>query len=143
MNNRNGFTIIELVAIIAVIGILMAISLPRLGAIGKSTARTTSRQLVADIRYVRRLAITGAKNHIVRFYPAGGPYDEYKFFRKDGVLEEQVDEPRQIPEQISCTGTEELTFNPFGYASGSGLISISADGDQYDVNVVAATGRVY
>jgi hypothetical protein len=143
MNNRHGYTIIEIVAIIAVIGILIAIALPRFGAVSKNIARTTSRQIMSDIRYVRRLAIASAKDHIIRFYPAGGPYNEYRLFRKERMLEEQLGEPKQIPEQIICTGTEELTFNPFGYASGSGIISLIADGDQYDVNVVAATGRVY
>lgn len=143
MNKEHGFTIIELVAIIAIIGILVVMSVPRLGAFGKSEARATSRQIIADMRYARRLAIATAKNHIVRFYPSGGPYSEYRFFRIDGETEEQVGEVRQISEQIICTGTEEITFNPLGYTSGSALISLRVGEEEYEVNVVAATGRVY
>ena len=143
MNKENGFTIIELVAIVAIIGILVVMAMPRLGAFGKSEARTTSRQIIADMRCARRLAIATAKDHVVRFYPSGGPYDEYRFFQQDGETEEQVGESRQISEQIVCTGTEEITFNPLGYTSGSAMISLSAGAEQYEVNVVAATGRVY
>ncbi len=143
MNDEHGFTIIEFLAIIAIIGILAVMAIPRLGTLGKGVAQTTARRLVADMRYARRLAIAGAKDHIVRFYPAGGPYDEYRFFRKEGAIETQVGESRQISGKVVCTGTEELTFYPLGHTSSSGMISLSAEGDQYDVNVIAATGRVY
>ena len=143
MNDEHGFTIIEFLAIIAVIGILAVMAIPRIGTLGKSSAKTTARQLAADMRYARRLAIAGAKDHIVRFYPAGGPYDEYRIFQKEGAIETQVGESRQISNKVVCTGIEELTFYPLGHTSNSGMISFSAEGDQYDVNVIAVTGRVY
>jgi Tfp pilus assembly protein FimT len=139
---ENGVTLIEVIMIIAIIGMLAAMSIPRIGSLDERTAYTTARRIVADMRYARRLAITTAKNHIVRFSPAGGPYTEYRIFKDDGG-EVQVGESRQIPERVTCTGTEELTFQPFGNASSDGAVSLSAGTDQYDVNIIAATGRVY
>ena len=103
MNDEHGFTIIEFLAIIAIIGILVVMAVPRLGTLGKSVAQTTARRLVADMRYARRLAIASAKDHIVRFYPPGGPYDEYRFFRKEGAMEEQVGESGRSQRKLSVS----------------------------------------
>jgi type II secretory pathway pseudopilin PulG len=143
MHDEHGVTIIELMMIIAIIGMLTTISMPRIGHSDKHTAYTTARRIIADMRYARRLAITAAKDHVVRFSPVGGPYTEYRIFRKEGAEEEQMAEPRQIPERITCTGTGEFTFQPLGNASSGGTVSLSAGSDEYDVNVIGATGRIY
>jgi type II secretory pathway pseudopilin PulG len=137
---ENGVTLIEVMMIIAIIGMLTAMSIPRVGeSLGEHAALTAARRIIADMRYARRLAITKANDHIVRFSPAGGPYTGYGIFR-DGV---QVGEIRQIPERVTCTGTEEFTFQMLGNASSDGAVSLSAGDSQYDVNVIATTGRAY
>ena len=141
MNNERGVTLTEVIMIIGIIGMLAAMSIPRTGgqALDKYTAYTATHRIITDIRYARRLAITTGKNHVVRFSPTGGPYTEYKIFRTEGAGETQVGEPKQIPEQITCTGTEEFTFQPLGNASSDGTVSLSAGSDQYDVNIITAT----
>lgn len=139
-----GFTIIEVMAIIAIIGIVTVMAIPRIGTFSKYNAQTITRRVIADMRYARRLAITNSKDHIVRFSSSGGSY-EYSIFRKDGILEEQVGATKQIPAGIICAGDDEFTFHKLGNASYSdtGTVSLSAEGNQYDVNVIATTGRIY
>ena len=143
MHSEHGVTFLEVVMLIAIIGILVALSIPRIGSVAEYAAHTTARQIIADMRYTRGQAISTAKDHIVRFSPSGGLHTEYSIFRVEGAIEEQVGQTRQIRDQVVCSGPDEFTFHPFGNASSSGTISLVGAEDQYDVNVVVATGRVY
>jgi len=138
-----GFTTIEALMVVVLIGVLTMISVIRIGTLGRPTAYTTARQLVADLRQARSLAITSAKSHIVRLYPSGGPYSEYKTFRSEIGGEVQVGVTRQISNKIACTGTGEFTFQSLGNATSDGTVVLVSAGRQYDVNIIAATGRAY
>jgi Tfp pilus assembly protein PilE len=140
----NGFTVIELIMIVAIIGVLCIMSIPRIGSFGKNQAHIAARRIVADMRYTRRLAITNAQDYTVEFSPSGGPYTEYCILK--GAA--QVGETRQIPTGVTCSGTEQFTFESLGNAlsdgtSSDGMVSLVAGSDQYDVNVIAITGRAY
>lgn len=143
IHNEYGFTLIETLVLIIFIGILTAISIPRIGSIGMQAARATSRQVMADMRYTRRLAISSARNHIIRFSPSGGTHTSYSIFRVDEAGETLVGCAKQIREEVTCTGPDEFIFYPFGNASTNGTVSLIAESEQFDVHVVATTGRVH
>ncbi len=54
MNNEKGFTLIELVVVIAILGILVAIAIPRLSGF---TANAASRTILADIKTLETAAV--------------------------------------------------------------------------------------
>ncbi len=143
MREEHGITLLEVIMVIAIVGILAVMAIPRIGSVAEYAAHAAARQIIADMRYTRGQAISTSKDHIMRFSPSGGIHTEYSIFRVEGMVEEQVGQIRQIPEGIACSGPDEFTFHPFGNISGDGVISLVAAGDQYDVNVVATTGRVY
>ena len=64
--NRKGFTFIELVMVIALIGILSVFFAPNLGKITSTTAGSFADKLRADIRYAQNVAMNG--NNRVRIY---------------------------------------------------------------------------
>lgn len=140
MRNEDGITLLETIMLMAIIGMLAALSIPRAGSIAGYAAHATARQLIADMRYTRGQAIATTKNHVLRFYTG---HTEYKIFSVDGGAEEQVGRTRKIRDNVACSGPDEIVFYPFGDADSAGVISLVGAEDQYDINIVAATGRVY
>ena len=59
MAYRNGFTLIELILVIVLIGIVAVFAAPRLGNITVTNAGAFTDKLRADTRYAQNLAMTG------------------------------------------------------------------------------------
>ncbi len=143
MKKLRGFTLIEALMVISVMGILAALAIPRFASVGKKSAYMTSRQIVVDMRYARSLAVTTGNTHIVKFFPAGGSeYSSYGIF-KDADPDVQIGDIKQIPETITCTSSvEQFSFEKLGNATG-GTITLEDDTKQYMVYVISSTGRVF
>jgi MSHA pilin protein MshC len=64
--NRNGFTLIELVMILVLIGIIAVFVAPKLGDVTSTKASALKDKLRADIRYAQNIAMT--RNRRTRVY---------------------------------------------------------------------------
>src|SRR5262245_9947457 len=67
--NRSGFTIVELLIVIAIIAIISAIALPSIKAFKPDPLKTASNQLLNDLAYARRKAIADHTTVYVCFMP--------------------------------------------------------------------------
>jgi len=152
VHDEYGLTFIELVIVLAIIGILAVMAIPRIGIFGRQTAYVTTRQMIADLRYARSLAITSAKDHLVKFYSVyptmASPYTEYRIFRHEVGGDVQVGELKNIPNEVTCSSvggfSGSITFHPLGDSTCNGtIISVVQGSTQYTVTVIASTGRVY
>ena len=65
--NRKGFTLIELVMVLVVIGIMAGVVIPRLGNMRTTNASSFADKLRVDIRYAQNLAMTRGKRTRVDF----------------------------------------------------------------------------
>jgi MSHA pilin protein MshC len=66
MLSRSGFTLIELVVLLLVVGLLSAFAFQRLGSVGGMKAAAFTDKLRADLRYAQNVAMT--RNRRARVY---------------------------------------------------------------------------
>jgi prepilin-type N-terminal cleavage/methylation domain-containing protein len=74
MNRRRGFTLVEILAVLVIIGIASAIVVPQLGTRDDLRAAAAARVIVADLIYAQNMAISGQKTIYVRFDTASNSY---------------------------------------------------------------------
>lgn len=70
---EKGFTLIELVMVILLIGIISVAVAPKLGNIQSTNAATMQGKLRADIRYAQNLAMTRSQRYRIYFNGAPAP----------------------------------------------------------------------
>jgi type II secretory pathway pseudopilin PulG len=141
-----GISYIELLFVLALLGILAAVAAPRLqmGAVAKQTARTFARQITADLRYTRQLALTHAAGNPQGFdlvMNGSGSYSGYSIRnRQTGAIVQTS----PISPDIQCTGGSTFSFGPLGnLLTGSATALQAGAGDEtYSITVISATGTV-
>lgn len=136
---NKGFTLVEAMIIVALLGIIMAMVMPRFGGITERRLEMEARRIQSDLRLTRRLAITNGVNYILKIYPLTNEYKIYRGSLADG---NQVGETRSMPSQITASGDDEVTFQSLGNASAAKTIVLTSGSYQYNIAVTAATGRV-
>jgi prepilin-type N-terminal cleavage/methylation domain-containing protein len=65
--NPRGFTLIEILCVVIILGIAGAVIVPQLGTRDDLRAASAARALMADLIYAQNLAITSQTNHYVAF----------------------------------------------------------------------------
>ena len=126
--------------VVGLLAILLVAAVPQLFVPGEVDVEVTARQVAADMGLARRLAIARRVDYIITFSPPGGPYTSYTLAPDGGPAE--PDFPKDLPPQVTVTGTGQVTFRPSGAATAPALLTFTAGGVVAQVDVVAATGRV-
>ncbi len=138
-----GMTLVELVAVVALLGILSAVVITRLGSagIGNPGAQAVARRLSLDFRHARGLAIAEGTNHYVKFDVNGTNLVGYTVYRTDSPTDIAIETYRTFEKGVTATSsTTQVEFTPTGAALTGCTVVVSGPSVNYTVTVIAATG---
>jgi len=113
--NRAGFTLIELVMVIVLLGILAVYAAPKLGSISTVKASAFADKLRADIRYAQTLAMSSGMRYRIYVNTAPSPASGYAVVNDSNA------------DGWGTTGAGEYAKDP----SGSGNLSVTLNTGDY------------
>ena len=131
-----GFTVIELVIVLVLVGVLAAYALPR---INPSALQVTpvAEQIAAEIRYAQNLAMSRSQSHT---FNVNG--NTMTISNEEGAVALSNGQASVSFSGVSV-GDGNVTFSPrFGQPSGGASINVDGGGSSVAVQVSGETGYV-
>jgi prepilin-type N-terminal cleavage/methylation domain-containing protein len=139
--NPSGFTLIEVIAVMIIVGILAATVLPRIdfGATSSTASANGAAYMIAsDIRYAQEWAMANRVSKSIQF-SAAAPANKYTF----APVSAGVDPSGQLS-GATIGATVTFTFNSLGEPTTTAgwTVTVSAGGVSKTITVVNYTGKV-
>lgn len=137
---RGGYSLIELLAVLVLLGLVASLAMPRLGGLPHWQQEATSRRMAGELRLLRQEAIGSGITYRMEFYVHVNRYTLNRSGKREWV---------NLPQGVSFEGNTtfsgmppSVSFNHLGRpASGGTVILRSGDYRRY-VIVAPVTGRV-
>jgi prepilin-type N-terminal cleavage/methylation domain-containing protein len=161
MTNRRGYTLIEILLVVVMLGIAGSLVIPSLGSTEVLRVQAAVRTVVGDINYAQSEALAHQRPHAVVFdveenrYTiveiVGGVLDPATNTIRTGNLNNSRKFHTSRLEAVDFDGFDVLVFDEMGgpvagvgssTPGAGGNIVISGSGSQFQVRVEAYTGRV-
>ncbi|MCB9846227.1 MAG: prepilin-type N-terminal cleavage/methylation domain-containing protein [Phycisphaeraceae bacterium] len=166
---RRGYTLIEVLIVVTVMGIMGAMVIPNLSQAGTFRVRSAVRTLVSDITFAQSDAMAFQRGRAIVFYPEQNRYvvvevtgpeldpENDALFdqtRESGIMDMDFDQERfggAVMESASFDGQAVLIFDEMGAPvtepegdtpSSGGIVNFTSGNGDYWVAVDGFTGHV-
>ena len=130
VHDVKGFTLIEIVAILLIIGVLTAVATTKFIGTGTISVRAAAEMIQADIRYLQQIAMSTNAARSINFVAGSTTY--------------VVDwETRELPSGVTISAGRQFTFSSLGEPTTGGgqAVSLSDGTNTNTVTVVDYTGK--
>ncbi|OQW95318.1 MAG: type II secretion system protein GspH [Beggiatoa sp. IS2] len=138
--DSSGFSLVELLLVLAIVGMLAALVIPRVSGGQVTVLKAQVREAVAVLNYARRSAIIQGQPSMATFYESAGPTapktEVGHWVGRGATLQWGGTENAEARK-----ASYEFTFYPEGGSSG-GEIVLSHEGYQAKISVNPLTGKV-
>lgn len=111
-SSRKGFTLVEVVVVIVVMGIASLIVLPRLRVTPRTHVRNAADQLVRDLELARTRALAAKAIARIDFFPGAATYVGYLDDNQDGVIAATASEIQALRGFGQRTLAPKVVFGP-------------------------------
>lgn len=140
-----GFTLIELIIVISIVGILSAVAFERYTSDAVASLPSMARRLAADIRRVQTLAINTSQRLCLRVDASHNLY--YSSKTLNGVCLPRDtgwagDFQVTLDSRVSVDHSVDIVFTGIGEATSAVSVSLTSGSGNSTVTVDAVTGRV-
>jgi prepilin-type N-terminal cleavage/methylation domain-containing protein len=92
VTSRKGFSLVELLIVVTLVGIMAAIAAPRLRVSPRTQVRLAARQLAQDLEFTRTRALGARSTARLAFVTPHRGYVSYLDFDRDGVFVQSAEE---------------------------------------------------
>lgn len=141
-DSQNGFTLVELVIVIAVLGVVAAVFVMNGPTPAAMTLPSQAQTLASDLRRAQTLAYTAGSRVRVTATPSGNTYSVHSCTSVSTCNTLVFSVALQNQVTFSAGSTATLDFDTLGQPSASASYTLVSGGDSKAVSVAALTGFV-
>ncbi len=152
---KSGFTLLELIVVLAIIGMLSALIIPRLSSIGLAQLRSEARRIRSLIQACYDLSVLEKTNYRLainldeqciepqqrqadRYEPVQNPLLQRHCLAPEVTIQEFETPDRKI----AGAGEDYLYFTPFGYVEPARIFITDTSGNSFTLFTQPLTGEV-